>query len=289
MYIFRFIEVFRLSKEVTRRLIESLTPHLYVRTRDHGIPTEIIVLTALRFFATGCYQRSVGQDFNCDLSQTSVHRCIKEVTLAIYRHLSRQYIKFPTTFRERQQLKLDFMNKFGFPGTIGAIDCTHVAILKPTDEEHNFINRKGYHSLNVQMICDPDLKILNINANFGGSTHDSFIWRNSDVNVYLNDLRLQERNTWLIGDNGYPLQPHLFTPIANPQGLPEQAFNNAHARARNVIERCFGILQTRFRCLMKERVARYAPEYVASMIIFCAVLHNICVDNGIPSFPNQQI
>lgn len=44
-----------------------------------------------------------------------------------------------------------------FPGAIGCIDCTHVAIISPpkNDEnypEHIYINRKGYHSINVQLV-----------------------------------------------------------------------------------------------------------------------------------------
>lgn len=54
-----------------------------------------------------------------------------------------EYIKFPQTLNERDNIKREFMEKFDFPGTVGAIDCTHIAILKPTVDEHNFINRKG--------------------------------------------------------------------------------------------------------------------------------------------------
>lgn len=71
------------------------------------------------------------------------------------------------------------MLNHGFPGGVGAIDGTHVAILKQRAEEHNFINRKGYHSINVQIVCDTELRILNVNGNFPGATHDTFIWRQS--------------------------------------------------------------------------------------------------------------
>lgn len=46
---------------------------------------------------------------------------------------------------------------YGFPGVIGAIDCTHVAIVPPKTNdpvypEHMYINRKRYHSINVQLV-----------------------------------------------------------------------------------------------------------------------------------------
>jgi len=46
----------------------------------------------------------------------------------------------------------------GFQGCIGCIDCTHVAIVPPskdplnTNPEYIYVNRKGYHSINVQLV-----------------------------------------------------------------------------------------------------------------------------------------
>ena len=39
-----------------------------------------------------------------------------------------------------------------FPGVIGAIDGTHIySIIAPSEDEHLFVNRKGFHSINVQV------------------------------------------------------------------------------------------------------------------------------------------
>ncbi|CAH1991186.1 unnamed protein product [Acanthoscelides obtectus] len=51
-----------------------------------------------------------------------------------------------------------------------------------------YINRKHYHSLNVQMIFDEHLKIMNVNSRFPGSTHDSFIWSQSRIEEFLRML-----------------------------------------------------------------------------------------------------
>jgi len=49
-----------------------------------------------------------------------------------------------------------FLDKKGVPGVIGTIDCTHVAIFPPPSEglypEHIYVNRKGYHSINTQLV-----------------------------------------------------------------------------------------------------------------------------------------
>lgn len=221
-------------------------------------------------------------------------RCIHEVTNAAYEHLSAIKIKFPTTLREINENKQLFMERFQFPGVLGAIDCTHVAILKPTEEEHNFVNRKGFHSLNVQIICDANLTIININPNFPGSSHDAFIWRQSNIRDHLlREYNNGLRRTWLIGDSGYPLEPILMVPFLNPpEDNPEQIrFNQRLCSARNSIERCIGVLKMRFRCLAVENRARYAPAFMGKVVTVCAVLHNMCFEYNmeLPHFePGEQ-
>ncbi|KAF2902891.1 hypothetical protein ILUMI_03296 [Ignelater luminosus] len=64
---------------------------------------------------------------------------------------------------------------------IGVIDCMHIAIVAfPAEDEEFpdrlFINRKDYHSINCQGICNADIKILAINERYSGSVHDAAIW-----------------------------------------------------------------------------------------------------------------
>lgn len=111
-----------------------------------------------------------------------------------------QYVRFPTTEEEKNFENLKFMGvQNGFGGIIGAIDCTHVKLFSPPINRENpgilFLNRKWYHSLNVQCIVAADLKLLAINARYPGSVHDSAIWRTSQIRVHLqNCYKNGERN-----------------------------------------------------------------------------------------------
>lgn len=123
------------------------------------------------------------------------------------------------------------------------------------------------------------MNILAISPQYPGACHDAFIWRNSTINVELEKcFNNGDHNTWLLGDSGYPQQPWLMTPVLNAQnGSAEERYNVRHASARNCVERCFGVLKGRFRCLLGERKLRYNPNKVSSIIVACAVLHNICI------------
>jgi hypothetical protein len=159
--------------------------------------------------------------------------CISEIAVTL-QTIAHRWIQFPMTEKSRQAVQMEFMEKFGFPCVIGAIDGTHVAILQPVEDEYVYFNRKGFHSKNVQIICDANLLILNVNANLGGSAHDSFIWRNSDVDETLEDLyqSVVNRGQWL---------PFATMAIRNTvDGTPQRRYDTAFNSARNCIERCIG-------------------------------------------------
>lgn len=109
---------------------------------------------------------------------------------------------------------------------------------------------------------------ININARFPGATHDAAIWETSTIHQHLkNRYRAGERNTWLIGDSGYPIQPWMMTPIPDAQPrTPEALYTQRHCRARNVIERAFGVLKQRFRCLSKSRVLHYEHSAAGNIV-----------------------
>ena len=119
-------------------------------------------------------------------------------------------------------------------GIIGStIYGTHIAINAPSsqDEEYPafvYYNRKGFYSINTQVICDSDMKILSANARFPGATHDSAIWGSSVIRRYVSSKYQQGvRNMWLLGDSGYPVEPWLLTPIEGDVPGPQNIGTHA--------------------------------------------------------------
>ncbi|XP_033729167.1 uncharacterized protein LOC117318274 [Pecten maximus] len=46
-----------------------------------------------------------------------------------------------------------FKRRNGFPNIIGAIVGTHIEIKAPTSHPQSYVNRKGYHSIQLQCVC----------------------------------------------------------------------------------------------------------------------------------------
>lgn len=84
------------------------------------------------------------------------------------------------------------------------------------------------------------------------------------------------------GDSGYPQQPWQFVPIQETENEAENDYNRAHRKARLLVERCIGVLKSRFRCLSRQRMLMYTPATAGSIITACAVLHNIMVAERYP-------
>ncbi|XP_015120747.1 putative nuclease HARBI1 [Diachasma alloeum] len=246
------------------------------------------VLTALRFFATGSYQLDIGLSRYSAISQPSVSRCIHTVVNVLNRdEIFGEYVRFYRNIDEVRRSRDRFLRRFNFPHAIGCIDGTHVAIVPPAinhpiHPENIYVNRKGYHSLNVQLICDADFKILNVNARYPGSANDCAIWNDSNIQPLMRRLHnYNGERFYLLGDAGYPLRPWLMTPFKDPlDDSPEAAFNRVFCCARSIIERVNGILKMRFRCLLKHRVLHYDPTTAAKITNTCAILHNMAIMDG---------
>ncbi|XP_056619728.1 putative nuclease HARBI1 [Triplophysa dalaica] len=261
------VERYRFSREGVIYIIHLLEPHITCSTRrSRALTTAQTVCIGLRFFASGTFLYTIGDAEN--LGKSAVCRAIRKVYLALKQFLG-FFVVFPSHLRP-QVVKQNFFAIAGFPNVIGAIDCTHVPIKAPPGpNEGDFVNRKGFHSVNVQMVCDSMFHITNVEAKWPGSVHDSRIFRESHL------CTLFERGDFdgiLLGDRGYACRQYFMTPFPEPNPGPQTRYNAALARTRARIEMTFGQLKGRFQCLKSLRVA---PDRACDIIVACAILHNI--------------
>ncbi|XP_063064940.1 putative nuclease HARBI1 [Engraulis encrasicolus] len=273
------LQRFRLDRAAILYLCQLLDDQLSSRSvHPHNLPVLVKVCAALSVLASGSFQRVAGDAIH--ISQASVCRCLNQFIEAMLLHTGR-FIQFPTTAAERRAIKAGFYRVAGFPNVLGAIDCTHVSIRAPAANEHVYRDRRRRHSMNVQVVCDHTMLITSVCAKFPGSAHDAYILRNSTLHPKME--RLANNGVWLIGDRGHPLMPWLMTPFVNPPTAAEVRYNNSHASTRSIIERTFGVLKSRFRCLDDSGgCLLVTPGKVCRMTTVCCMLHNMAVRRRLP-------
>lgn len=260
--------LFRLERETILDIVEQLHPRLqYNSSRNSGLTTIQQVCLALHFYGSGCLQLSLGAIMHVD--QSTASRTCWRVTQAIC-GVFRNTISIPSDLNSSKDA---FYVRHGFVNTFGCIDCTHVEIKAPG--RHHFpdeyINRKGWYSINVQAICDVNCHFIDVEARWPGSVHDSRIFKNSDIAKRL--LR-RDVNGILLGDSGYSLTPFLLVPYSNASTSIQENFNRRHRSTRVLIECSFGQVKQRFSCLqscLKIKLSR-----IPKTILACFILHNIC-------------
>ena len=89
-------------------------------------------------------------------------------------------------------------------------------MLKSTISE-TFRNRKGWMSINAQIICSPDNLIYDIDASWPGSSHDSNVWASSCISRRFESGEFDYCH--LLGDSGYALSQYVITQFRNNEGI----------------------------------------------------------------------
>ncbi|XP_028411674.1 putative nuclease HARBI1 [Dendronephthya gigantea] len=144
---------YRFGKDAIRFIVNLVHNEIHPPTnRSYALSAMKQVLITLRFLATGSFLQVIGDTFAA-LHKSTISRVVRRVCIALARKLD-QFVKFPGTREEKDEIKRGFYELAGFPCVVGCVDGSHIRIIAPSENEPNYINRKGYHSINVQGICD---------------------------------------------------------------------------------------------------------------------------------------
>lgn len=193
--------------------------------RSCALPVSLQIMVALRFFATESFQAVVSDIHN--ISRQNVSYVLSGVVECLVR-VANTYIFMLRNQGALNEINCGLHERAGFHNTIGGIDGTDIKIKAPSTDEHLYVNRKHFHSINVQCVCDSKLTILNIVAKWTGGTHDSFIWNNSSLKLIFDNGTISDG--WLLGDSAHPLRQWLLTPVLNPITPSENRYNSAHVK-----------------------------------------------------------
>jgi hypothetical protein len=173
----------------------------------------------------------------------------------------------------------DEMGDSDLRGIVGAIDGVHVPIKKPQESKGEYVNRKGWHSYNVQAVCDERGLFIDVMIGSPGCMNDI-------GNLYLSELYRTRCHSipaghFIVGDGGYVLLPWLMIPYQTPQTntVERSYYNKALSQQRVKIEQAFGRLKARWRKLLT-RMDMDNQEHAQLFIASAFLLHNFCERGG---------
>ncbi|XP_074592460.1 uncharacterized protein LOC141848319 [Curcuma longa] len=169
-----------------------------------------------------------------------------------------------------------------FKGCLGALDGTYIDVSVPEADKPRFRTRKGRISTNVLGVCNRDMNFVYVLSGWEGSASDSRILR--DAIGRRNSLQIPLGSYYLV-DVGYTNGQGFLAPYRGtryhvqewaqgsraPQNYQEY-FNKKHSSARNIIERCFGLLKKRWTILRSPSF--YPIKTQNRIIIACCLLQN---------------
>ncbi|CAI5638877.1 unnamed protein product [Oreochromis niloticus] len=242
------------------------------REKQHGWNHEIEVLVTIYWLACGASYPVTANIFSMPVATVCriVHNVIEEMMKILHR-----VIYFPKA-EAMEKVRAGFARlavNEPFSCTAGAIDGCHIRILPPGEpHKRSYINRKLFPSIVMQGIYDSRGAFLDVYIGNCRSVNDALVLLRSPM--YKQAL-YPPAGYFLLGDGGYPCLKHpvaIMTPYRQPVSI-EERFNRHHAKARNIIERTFGILKTRIFLRALEIRPMFAPKVVGA----CCILHNICV------------
>uniref|UniRef100_A0A3B3R9Y3 DDE Tnp4 domain-containing protein n=1 Tax=Paramormyrops kingsleyae TaxID=1676925 RepID=A0A3B3R9Y3_9TELE len=242
---------------------------------------------ALWKLATNTELRLVPHLFGVGIS--TVWKCTHEFCRAANKVLLPELMPFPN-IHKLAEMATFFEQRFRLPQCISAIDGKHIHIISPTDYHTEYFNWKGWHSIVLQGVVDGRGLFWHVSAGYPGSMHDarvlhvSELWDRVEQGLLFpnqtKNIAGQDVGFYVLGDAANPLQNWLLKPFPDTGSVTaeQRTHNFKISRTRCVVEKAFGRLKGRWRCLLKRNDCHV--HFVKSMVLCCCILHNLCEMHG---------
>lgn len=288
-----FESIFKMSRKAFEYICSLAREHMLLKTHfafTNGKPMSLYdqVALALRRLTSGTSLISIGDSFGV------YHSTVSQVTWRFVEAMEEkglQHLRWPSTEEELKEIKSKFEKVQGLPNCCGAIDTTHIIMHLSTSEPAGdvWLDRKGNHSMLLQVIVDPDLRFRDIVTGFPGKMTEAPVLQNSNFfklcekgdRLNGQKVKLSEQTNlqeYIIGDSAFPLLPWLVTPYQEQELIEtEKEFNRRHLATRVVAQKALARLKDVWK-MIDGAMWRPDKHKLPRFILVCCILHNIIID-----------
>ena len=223
------------------------------------LPPELRLALTLRFLATGDSSFSLSYEFR--VARNTVSEIIYHTCEGIISAMMEEFLPCPTTPEEWKPLADTFSRRWNFHHCVAAVDGKHIAIRRPPGGGSKYYNYKGFHSIVLLALVDPEYRFLYIDVGAPGSGSDGGLFQVTPIRQHLESGTLglpapeplphtdDALPYFIVGDDAFPLRTWLMKPYPRARILPmteeQRLYNYRLSRARRVVENAFGILSSR--------------------------------------------
>lgn len=274
---------YRMRRSLFLRIMNSVTAHddFFVQRRDAcgqpGLPplqkctAAIRVLVGRRGLADAC-------DEYCRLGESTAMLCLKKFVRAVREVFEGRYLRQPTAADVRCQMENNAAR--GFPGMFASLDCMYYDWKNWKKDRNNAII--------LEAIVDKRSWIWHCHFGLPGGKNDLSLVDRSPVvanmlSVAANEFKFSVNGVeypryYLLTDDTYPRWSVFVQTIHEPQVEKNCLFAEMHEACRRDVERCFGVLQSRF-AVIQNPSRLWDKEVVRDIMYACVILHNMIIED----------
>ena len=294
-----FKNLMRMPPDMFDELLARVGPRITKQTTRYREPLEpgLKLALTLRHLASGSTYAAMKYGWRVPHNTQSL--VVREVCKAIIDEYMPEVMTCPTTPEGWRTISDNFLQKWNFPHTCGALDGKHIACKCPPKSGSQYFNYKGFYSVVLMALVDADYKFVWADIGATGSASDAQIYNSSEIKEFVEDDTIgfpapdplpndyQNVPYFFVGDDAFALRETMMKPYSL-RGLDneERIFNYRLSRARRVVENAFGILASRSQVLLT--TMQHHPSTVKVVVKACIVLHNL-MRMRYPGLQNQQL
>ena len=280
------------------RLPFDLFEELVVRLREKGgyeaaqdpiggvgrVPLELKFMTVLRIAGRGWCFDDVKEQFGAGKSTIAAfyHAFVFKYVTDFYD----QVIVLPEEAGDLAIVESRYAAQ-GVPGCVGSIDCVHVRWDRcPFALRWYHVGKEGFPTRVYEVVVDNTRRIRAVTPGFPGARNDKTIVRN-DRAVYR--IRTETKYTqggaglhpncaasvltglYFICDGGYHMWSQLMCPFKYATEPSEKKWSKRIEALRKDVERTFGALKARWRCL-KCPCMFFTAARIDNQFMFCCIV-----------------
>lgn len=291
-------EMFQRSYRMTRQqfssLLQLIRPRL-VKESARALSPDLRLAMTIRYLATGNSQASVAQSFL--VGRTSACNVIRETLEIIWDVLKPLYLPIPNC-RMWKEIAEYNLKRWQIPLCLGYMDGKHVRCRNLSNSGSLLFNYKKEFSLVLLAVCDGNCRFVLVDIGQHGGISDGGTLKNSEFGkrLFAERLDLPASETlpdtttlfdhYFVGDEAFPLHKRIQRPYGGKYlTIDKRIYNARLSRGRNCIERCFGIMASKFRILHTKIDGNEGT--IEKIIQSCVVLHNFLLEQ-VPSRTDDE-